>query len=87
MCVFRECVSNLCVLYGMLLNSSGNLQILPMGNLRHFPIIRKNDTLFLKMYVFRRNLVILLTNNEFPKKIPDFFGVGMGEGAWEMSMK
>ena len=23
----------------------------------------------------------------FLKQIPDFFGVGMGEGAWEMSMK
>ena len=30
-----------------------NLQILPMGNVRHFRRIHKNDTLFLKMFVFR----------------------------------
>ena len=34
-----------------------NLQILPMGNVRHFRIIRKTDTLFLKICVFCRNVV------------------------------
>ena len=34
-----------------------NLQILPMGNVRHFRRIHENDTLFLKIFVFRRNLV------------------------------
>ena len=28
-----------------------------MGNVRHFRRIHKNEALFLKMYVFRRNLV------------------------------
>ena len=36
-----------------------NLQILPMGNVRHFRIIRKNDILFLKMHVFREHLMNL----------------------------
>ena len=36
-----------------------NLQILPMGNVRHFRRIRKNDILFLKMCVFREYLVNL----------------------------
>ena len=31
------------------------LQILPLGNVRHFRRIRKNDTLFLKMCVFVEN--------------------------------
>ena len=34
-----------------------NLQILPLGNVRLFRRIRKNDTLFLKMCVFREHLV------------------------------
>ena len=34
-----------------------NLQILPMGNVRHFRRIRENDAIFLKMCVFRRHLV------------------------------
>ena len=33
------------------------LQILPMGNVRHFRIIHKNDAIFLKMHVFRENIV------------------------------
>ena len=32
-------------------------QILPMGNVRLFRRIRKNETIFLKMCVFRGNLV------------------------------
>ena len=36
-----------------------NLQILPMGNVRHFRRIHKNDALFLKMYIFRDHLVNL----------------------------
>ena len=36
-----------------------NLQILPLGNVRLFRRIRKNDTLFLKMCVFREHLVNL----------------------------
>ena len=38
-----------------------NLQIRPMGNVRHFRRIRKNDTLFvfLKTFVFREHLVNL----------------------------
>ena len=40
----------------------GNLQILPMGNVRHFRRIRKNDTLFLKMCVFREKIVNSLEN-------------------------
>ena len=37
---------------GKLVNSLENLQILPMGNVRHFRRIRKNDVPFLKMCVF-----------------------------------
>ena len=48
---------NMCVFCGNVIDSGGNLQILPMGNVRHFRRIRKNDTLFLKMCVFRGNLV------------------------------
>ena len=36
-----------------------NLQILPLGNVRLFCRIRKNDTLFLNMCVFREHLVNL----------------------------
>ena len=42
-----------------LMNDWKNLQILPMGNVRHFRRIRKNDTLFLRMCVFCGNLVNL----------------------------
>ena len=38
---------------------SENLEILPMGNVRHFRRIRKNDILFLQMFVFREHLVML----------------------------
>ena len=41
------------------MNSWGNLQILPLGNVRLFRIIRKNDILFLKMCVLREHLVNL----------------------------
>ena len=41
------------------MNSWENLQILPMGNVRHFRRIRKNDALFLKMCVFREILLNL----------------------------
>ena len=41
------------------MNYSENLQILPLGNVRLFRRIRKNDTLFLKMCVFREHLVNL----------------------------
>ena len=34
-----------------------NLQILPMGNVRHFHRIHENETPFLKMFVFPENLV------------------------------
>ena len=34
-----------------------NLQILPLGNVRHFRRFRKNDALFLKMCVVLWNLV------------------------------
>ena len=44
------------------MNSLGNLQILPMGNVRQFRRIHENDTLFLNIYVFRRNLVNSLEN-------------------------
>ena len=40
-------------------NSLENLRILPMGNVRHFRIIHKNDTLFLKMCVFREKILDL----------------------------
>ena len=33
-----------------------NLQILPMGSVRHFRRIHKNDALFLKMCVFREKI-------------------------------
>ena len=36
-----------------------HLQVLPMGNVRHFRRIRENDTLFLKMCVFREHLLNL----------------------------
>ena len=36
-----------------------NLQITPLGNVRLFRIIRKNDVRFLKMYVFSEHLVNL----------------------------
>ena len=39
-----------------------NLQILPMGNVRHFRRIHKNDALFLKMCVFRKDFVIFWEN-------------------------
>ena len=38
------------------MNSWENLQILPMGNVRHFRRIRENDAPFLKMCVFRENI-------------------------------
>ena len=44
------------------MNYLENIQILPMGNVRHFRIIHENDTLFLKNYVFRRNLMNSLEN-------------------------
>ena len=50
---------NVCVFRGNLVNSWENLQILPLGNVRLFRRIRKNDTLFLKMCVFREQLVNL----------------------------
>ena len=39
------------------MNSLENPQILPLGNVRLFRRIRKNDTLFLKSCVFREPLV------------------------------
>ena len=39
-----------------------NLQILPMGNVRHFRRIHEHDNLFLKMCVFREHLVNSLKN-------------------------
>ena len=39
------------------MNSWENLQILPMGNVRIFRRIHKNDTTFLKMCVVREHLV------------------------------
>ena len=44
------------------MNYVENLQVLPMGSVRHFRRIRKNDTLFLRMCVFCRILVNLLEN-------------------------
>ena len=41
------------------MNSWENLQILPMGNVRHFRRIHENDALFLKMCVFCENSVNL----------------------------
>ena len=41
------------------MNYLENLQIIPMGNVRHFRRIRKNDTLFLKMRVFREHMLNL----------------------------
>ena len=52
MCVFREHLVNLCVFRGNLVNYLGNLQILPLGNVRLFRRIRKNDAPFLKTCVF-----------------------------------
>ena len=43
------------------------MQILPLGNVRHFRRIHKNDTLFLKMCVFRGKLV---NNLEHPQILP-----------------
>ena len=45
----------ICVFRIILVNSLGNLQILPMVNVRHFRRIRKNGGLFLKMCVLRIN--------------------------------
>ena len=53
---FSEYVRFFC---GNVIDSSENLQILPMGNVCHFRIIHENDILFLKMCVFRWNLVNL----------------------------
>ena len=39
-----------------------NLQVLPMGNVRHFRRIRKNDVPFLNMCVCRANLLNYLEN-------------------------
>ena len=36
-----------------------DLQILPLGNVRLFRRIRKNDIIFLKMFAFREHLVNL----------------------------
>ena len=33
-----------------------NLQIIPMGNVRHFRRIHENDALFLKIYIFREKI-------------------------------
>ena len=79
MCVFREHLVNLYVFRGNLVNYWGNIQIIPLGNVRLFRRIRKNDTPFLKtcvffaeISIFRRNWLILMKTNDFPQKIPDF---------------
>ena len=52
MCVFHEYLVNLCVFRGNLVNYLENLQIPPLGNVRLFRRIRKNDGPFLKTCVF-----------------------------------
>ena len=44
------------------MNSWENLQIIPLGNVRLFRRIRKNDTRFLKAYAFREHLVNYVEN-------------------------
>ena len=44
------------------MSSLEKLEILPMGNVRHFRRIHENDILFLKMCVFREHLVNSLEN-------------------------
>ena len=52
-----------------LVNYLEHLQILPMGNVRHFRRIPENDILFLKMYVFCEkksvNLCVFIENCAF----------------------
>ena len=43
-----------------------HIQILPLGSVRHFRRIRKNDIIFLKMCVFCLNLVNYLENIQIP---------------------
>ena len=46
-----------------------NIQILPLGNVRLFRIIHKNDTLFMKINDFPEHLVNLCV---FPLKFSEF---------------
>ena len=58
MCVFREHLVNLCVFRGDFVNSWENLQIPPLGNVRLFRRIRKNEVIFPDTYVLLHKLVL-----------------------------
>ena len=60
MCVFfRKHLVNLCVFRRNLVNYLEKLQIIPLGNVHIFRIIRKHEIIFLIMCVFREHLVNL----------------------------
>ena len=62
MFVFGEHLVKLCVFCGNLVNYLENLQILPLGNVRLFRRIRKNDAPFLKTCVFFAEISIFRPN-------------------------